>query len=287
MTIADPKRRLLNDIVDDLKKVKNMAAIVLGGSHASGQAHPTSDLDIGIYYFNDKPFDLDEIKTIAKKYSGENEEPVVTGFYEWGPWVNGGAWIANEISDIDFIYREIEHVKSTIQKAHDGIWENHFEQQPPYGFSSITYLAETEACVALYDPLSVIIELKKSVKTYPSKLKHSVLQQSLWATEFTIMNAEGFGKRDDIYNTAGCLTRGVKYLVTALFAVNEMYPLTDKKALEILEGSQYCPGNLKSRVGEILSIKTGLLEHNVALLKALFLEIREFAKDVYTPYYNL
>lgn len=224
MNLSNEKQKLLDSVVGDLKKIENVAAVVLGGSHASGRAHATSDLDIGIYYHNDKPFDLDAIKLVAKKHSNINEEPTVTGFYEWGPWVNGGAWISNSASDVDFIYRSIEHVQSTIEQAKEGKWENHFEQQPPYGFSSIIYLAETKTCVALYDPESIIVKLKGEVEIYPAKLKNAVIQQSLWATEFTLSQAEGFSEKQDVYNTVGCLTRAVKYLVTTMFAVNEIYP---------------------------------------------------------------
>jgi predicted nucleotidyltransferase len=35
-----------------------MAAIVLGGSYAGGTQHGVSDLDIGLYYREDNPFDI-------------------------------------------------------------------------------------------------------------------------------------------------------------------------------------------------------------------------------------
>lgn len=54
--IPQQKRLLLKQLVDQLSGIPDMAAIVLGGSYASGTHHETSDLDIGLYYFENKPF---------------------------------------------------------------------------------------------------------------------------------------------------------------------------------------------------------------------------------------
>src|SRR5678815_1702481 len=152
MNLPNTKQETLNNVVNDLKAVDNVLAIVLGGSYATGNATDASDTDIGIYYFKDKPFDIGSIKSVAEKYAIDNAR-TVTGFYEWGPWVNGGAWIQTAGGKVDFIYRNIEQVRATIEKAQNGEWENNYEQQPPFGFSSVMYLAETKSCIPLYDPI--------------------------------------------------------------------------------------------------------------------------------------
>jgi hypothetical protein len=136
----------------------------------------------------------------------------VTDFYQWGAWVNGGAWIDTISGEVDFVCRNIEQVKSTIEKSKDGIYETDFEQQPPYGFSSVIYLAETHYCIPLYDPDKVIQELKMEVKDYPPKLKQTIIQQSLWSAEFTLWQADKYAKEFDLYNTVGCFTRALKKL---------------------------------------------------------------------------
>lgn len=62
---------------------------MLGSSYAAGAAKESSDLDIGIYYSEQSPFNIDDIKAVANKYS-VSEDITVTIFYEWSPWVNGG-----------------------------------------------------------------------------------------------------------------------------------------------------------------------------------------------------
>src|SRR6187431_1842351 len=136
MKLPEEKQSILDRITKDLKNIDNIKAIVLGGSYATGMATDTSDLDIGVYYFKEEPFDINTIKLIAEKYANV-DTPTVTGFYEWGPWVNGGAWIKTTNGKVDILYKNIDQITSTIENAKKGVWENHFEQQPPYGFSSL------------------------------------------------------------------------------------------------------------------------------------------------------
>ncbi|MBS1792794.1 MAG: nucleotidyltransferase domain-containing protein [Acidobacteria bacterium] len=284
MKLPVEKEKLLDQIVADLSRVENVAAIVLGGSYATGEATEKSDLDIGIYYFEDRPFAIGSISAVAEKYAVAR--PTVTGFYEWGPWVNGGAWIETARGPVDFIYKNIDQIERTIAAAQNGEWENHFEQQPPYGFSSVFFLAETKHCLPLYDPAGAIARLKSEVRVYPPKLRETIVQQSLWWAEFTILHAEIFVRKSDVYNTVGCLTRAVKYLVTALFAINESYPLGDKRALDALEKCRRRPENLRQRIEEILCVQKETGHRNVAALKDFFEETARLTNGLYKPAFD-
>src|SRR5215471_6123233 len=124
------KRACLSAAVELLATVRGVVAVVLGGSYARGTAHLGSDLDIGIYYSDAAPFSIAAIAAIAGQLA-VGAAPVVTGFYEWGPWVNGGAWIQTAAGKVDFLYRSVEHVERTIREAEDGICHHHYGQQPP------------------------------------------------------------------------------------------------------------------------------------------------------------
>jgi predicted nucleotidyltransferase len=286
MRIPGDKQKLLDDITTELKRVDGVKAIVLGGSYAIGMATENSDLDIGIYYSELNPFEIEKIKDVAKKISN-SDQPTVTNFYEWGPWVNGGAWINTTSGEVDFLYKNIEQITRTIENAKDGIWENNFDQQPPYGFSSIIFLSETQNSLPLYDPDNVVKNLKESVEQYPQKLKQSVIQQSLWSAEFTIWQAEKFASKNDTFNAVGCLTRATKSIVTSLFAVNELYPMGDKRAISILEQAKIRPADLALKIDHILCCNKDTLNDNVIHLKKLFDETASLADGMYKPYYKL
>lgn len=285
MNLPVQKQKLLADITSDLEKINEVVAVVLGGSYAAGTASDTSDIDIGIYYDAAQPFQIDEIRAVALKYA--TSDPTVTGFYEWGPWVNGGAWMATPHGKVDFLYRNLEQVRNTIEKAKNGEWENHFEQQPPYGFSSVIYLAETEICIPLYDPHKTIEKLKREVLEYPPKLREAIIKQSLWSAEFTIMHAESFWEKRDVYNSIGCFTRAVKNIVAALFAINEYYPVGDKRAIERLEKAAKKPANLKERIEIILCADKETISMNIEHLKVLHQEVIKLADGMYKPLYRL
>lgn len=286
MKLSARKEQLLENITRDLQSIPNVSAIVLGGSYATGRATEQSDLDIGIYYYDKAPFSIDSVKEIALKYSAD-ANPVVTGYYEWGPWVNGGAWINTAYGKVDFLYKNIGQINATIEKAMEGIWENHFEQQPPYGFASVFYLAETQFCIPLYDPEGIISGLKEQIRVYPPKLKQAIIQQSLWSTEFTIMHVAGFVEKNDIYNLAGCLSRAMKNLTMTLFAINEIYPIGDKRAIDILEAAELKPTDLKEKIEQVLCIDKTNLKNHLVLLQSLFNEIVQLADGVYQPVYAL
>ena len=147
-------------MVDELKRVSGIAAAVLGGSYACGTQREDSDLDVAIYYEPERPFAIGEIRQIAATLS-RNNDPVVTDFYGWGPWVNGGAWIHTIAGKLDLLYRNLHQVRQTIDEAQRGIVRHDYYQQPVYGFYSVIYLAETEACIPLHDPIGRIADLKR------------------------------------------------------------------------------------------------------------------------------
>jgi predicted nucleotidyltransferase len=250
--LPNQKRLLLEHIVDRLNKVVGVTAIVLGGSYANGTHHEASDMDIGLYYSEARPFSIADIRRIAEDIS-VNRAATVTGFHEWGAWVNGGAWIHTSQGKVDFLYRNSELVEQTIAEAQQGVTHHDYDQQPAYGFYSVMYLAETQICIPLYDPESLIAKLKRSVEVYPPLLKQKVIADSLWAAEFTLLHARGFAAQGDIYNTVGCLTRAISNITQTLFALNEKYFLRDKKVLDVVSQFSTLPSGYIQEINRILA----------------------------------
>src|SRR5262245_6163071 len=202
-----------------------MLAVVLGGSHARGRSQPGSDIDLGLIYSEAVPFSIESVRELAGAVN-DTPGPVVTDFYGWGPWVNGGAWLTVGGQRVDFLYRSLEHVERVIADAEAGRYELHYLQQPPFGFFSATYLGEVATCVPLFDPEARLDALKRRVADYPEALRKAVIQDFLFMAEFTLTAfAPRYAARSDAYGTAACLARAVNELVMALFALNRRYPL--------------------------------------------------------------
>ncbi|MDX2283157.1 MAG: nucleotidyltransferase domain-containing protein [Bacteroidia bacterium] len=286
MILSEHKQQTLDRMVRDLQQVEHVAAVVLGGSHCTGMAHAHSDLDIGIYYHSQQPFDIGQIAAVARAHS-TGGDPTVTDFYQWGAWVNGGAWIVTESGEVDLLYRNIDQVRDTIGKSKQGVWEQDFQQQPPFGFSSVIYLAETHDCIPLYDPHQVIEELKREVAVYPPNLQRAIVQQALWSAEFTRWQAGKFARQEDLYNTAGCVTRALKNLIDALFALNGWYPIGDKHAIRRIQEAPVCPDRLEEQIADIVCLERHTLTARTEQLGSLFAQVRAAAGSLYTPYFEL
>jgi tRNA nucleotidyltransferase (CCA-adding enzyme) len=131
--LSSAQLQLLKTITQQLSEIPGIVAIVLGGSYVRGTARPDSDLDIGIYYSEQSPPEIEAIRNFARKVSIPQHSPTVTGFYEWGPWVNGGAWIQTVAGKVDLLYRNVEQVERVLKESQTGIYHHHFYQHLPSG----------------------------------------------------------------------------------------------------------------------------------------------------------
>ena len=289
LTLPPEKQVLLTMLVDQLRAVPGIAAIVLGGSYASGTQHANSDMDVGLYYWEAQPFDLAIIRQIADAISVQGPA-TVTGFYEWGAWVNGGAWIHTAQGKVDFLYRNLDHVQRTVHEAQQGITHHDYAQQPTHGFYSVIYLAETNICQPLYDPAGLIADLKRQVAVYPVPLKQKLVADTLWSAEFTLLFAHDFAAKGDVYNTVGCLTRITANLTQALFALNEQYFMRDKQVMETLATFAVLPPGYVEQINAILAAPgstASVLRQTVLQIKETWRNVVALAEELYQPKFQL
>ncbi|MBS3966918.1 MAG: nucleotidyltransferase domain-containing protein [Truepera sp.] len=246
------QRELVLSLAKRLGAIGGVRAVVLGGSYARGCARPESDIDLGLLYAESAPFSIRSLRDLAEAVD-DTGRPVVTEFYEWGRWVNGGAWLTIGGQRVDLLYRSIERLEWVMAEAVVGRYELDYDQQPPFGFFSGTYLGEIEVSIPLFDPEGRLESLKWRVADYPEALRRAVVQDYLWAAEFGLAAfAPKFAARADTYGTAACLTRAVNQVMLALFALNRKYPLNDKTALAEVAEFSCAPPSFGPRAQETL-----------------------------------
>jgi predicted nucleotidyltransferase len=288
--LSPKQRELVASLAKQLGAVPGMKAVVLAGSHARGRAEPGSDIDLGLFYSDAAPFSLQTLRELANGIN-DTASPVVTDFYGWGPWVNGGAWLTIGGQRVDFIYRSLEQVERVIAEAEAGRYEIHYLQQPPFGFFSGTYLGEIAVCIPLFDSDTRLDGLKCRVATYPEALRRTVVQDYLFMAEFTLTAfAPKVAARSDVYGTAACLTRAVNELGLALFALNRTYPINDKTALAEIAEFERAPREFGPRVQKTLGhLGTSARELGAAIetIAQLLRETIELAVGLYQPRFAL
>lgn len=252
-TLSRHQRELTTSLAERLGAIPGVRAVVLGGSHARGRARPGSDIDLGVLYSDAAPFSIDRVRALADAVN-DTPGPVVSGFHDWGPWVNGGAWLTIGGQRVDFLYRSVERLERVIADAEAGRYELDYAQQPPFGFFSGTYLGEVAACIPLHDPDGLVAALKRRVAAYPEALRRAVVQDYLWAAEFGLAAfAAKFAARGDVYGTAACLTRAANQMVLVLFALNRRHLVNDKTALAEIAEFERAPAGFGPRVQEALA----------------------------------
>jgi hypothetical protein len=287
--IPPAKAALLDEVTEALRAVPGVAALALGGSHARGTQTPESDLDIGLYYCQETPFSTENIREIARRYS-PGADPTVTDFYEWGPFVNGGAWIANPVCKIDFLYGNLDQLDEIVATAQQGEWRHNFDQKPPFGFRTVTTLGEIHYCKPLHDAKKLLVPLKARVAHFPPTLKKTIVQDVLWAAEFSFVMARGFAESGDVPNTVGCMTRIFHYLVQALFALNEAYFMNDKRVLAEIKTFARKPHGFGATMTSVLSAPGSTPEAlgiSLEKLEAIFAETAKLADGTYRPKFTL
>ncbi len=252
--LSSPQLELLRTMAFQLSEIPGIAAVVLGGSYARGTSRPDSDLDIGLYYSEKSPPEIEAIRASVARVSVPDRTPTVTGFYQWGPWVNGGAWIHTSAGKVDLLYRNSDQVRRVLDECQAGIYHHDFYQQPTFGFVSVVYLAETKSCLPLFDRQNLLSELKQGVEIYPPRLQEKLITDSLWTAEFASLHASGFAARGDIFNTVGCFGRIAYLLAQALFALNSEYYFGDKGSLEAVERFKLQPDQFSERLQGVLAL---------------------------------
>src|SRR5437667_2966315 len=120
--LSPEQSEIVSSLAKPLSAISGIRAVVLGGSHARGRAQPGSDIDLGILYSEAAPFSIQTVRELAEDLN-DAAGPVVTNFYEWGPWVNGGAWLTIDGQRVDFVYRSLEHLERVIAEAETGRYE--------------------------------------------------------------------------------------------------------------------------------------------------------------------
>jgi hypothetical protein len=135
----------VSSLAKRLAEIRGIRAVVLAGSHARGRAQPGSDIDLGLLYSEVAPFSIQSVRELAEVVN-DTPRPVVKDFYQWGPWVNGGAWLTIGGQRVDLVYRSLEHVERVIAETEAGRHEVHHLQQPPSGSSAERTLARSR-CV--------------------------------------------------------------------------------------------------------------------------------------------
>ena len=263
-------------IVNSLKGIKGVEAVVLGGSRASGTFNEKSDIDIGIYYSEGSILDLKELNIVATKLDDSHRLDLVTSIGEWGPWINGGGWITIDEVPTDFLFRDLKKVGSVIEDCLNKNITIDYQPGHPHGFVNAIYVAETFYCKVLWDKNESISKLKNRITPYPEAIKIGIINKFLWEAGFFIKIIKKSLSRNDIVYTTGCMYRIVSCLIQVLYALNEVYIMNEKGAMDEIDFFQFQPADFIYRIEYIL----GALSQNTEDVRNAIFNLSTITNEV-------
>jgi predicted nucleotidyltransferase len=165
---------VLATMAERLVAVPGIAAVTLGGSRARGDHTPTSDVDLGLYYR--EPPDTSALCEYAAELDYDLSSVGRPG--DWGPWVDGGAWLRVEDVAVDWIYRDVARVEQRVAAAVAGRTSRYPQVGHPFGFPAHAYAAEVALAKPLADPDGLLAELRTHLTPYPVALRQALMDDS-------------------------------------------------------------------------------------------------------------
>ena len=280
MAGTSPLDVLLDRVVARVERVKEISAIVLGGSHARGSADSNSDIDIGLYYEPAQPFSIDELSRAAEELDDRHQPGLVTGFGEWGPGVNGGGWLVIDGRHVDFLYRDLGAVRQAIDECLSGRPRAIYQLGHPLGFQNQIYAGEVNCCRPLYDPQSAIAGLKSLVSDYPDALREAVIEKHLFDAGFELAIADKPAARGDVMYVAACLFRAAGFMMLVLYALNRRWFINEKGALADSRSFALAPDRFHATIERVLGnpgIGAAQLAYSIAQFQDLLGDLSALA----------
>lgn len=234
-------------IVNIFSKIPAIQAIVLGGSHATGTASPTSDLDIGIYYDRTQ-LSYPELNDAAQILDDQHRPGLICEEGGWGDWMNFGGWLTVDGCPTDLIFRDLARVSREIERTNQGIIQPNYQTGHPHAYLNIGYRGELACCKTLFRRCATFDALKLEAEQYPEEMRQALLQFFSFEASFSASFVQKYAGADDPYYVFGHLFRSVSALNQILFALNRTYCLNEKKAVLRIETLPIKPQHYAQRI---------------------------------------
>ncbi|MGZ4178271.1 MAG: nucleotidyltransferase domain-containing protein [Solirubrobacteraceae bacterium] len=198
----------------ELAGVAGVVAVVLGGSRARGADRPDSDWDLGVYYRGTgEPLCPGDIRALG--HAGH-----VSELGEWGPIINGGAWLAVGELPVDVLYRDLDAVEAWRADAEQGRFD--VLVQNGYIVGAPTYLPVGE--LALCRTISGDLPRPR----YPEPLARAATVRWRGRAAVSLMFAVGHARLGDPVCCTGMLVDAILSEAHARLAARREWVLTEK-----------------------------------------------------------
>jgi predicted nucleotidyltransferase len=199
----------------ELAGLPGALAVVLGGSRATATHRPDSDWDLGVYYRGSRrALDPGDVRRLG--HAGH-----VSELGEWGPIVNGGAWLTIDGVPVDVIYRDLDEAERWLRAAREGRFE--VLMQNGYVVGAPTYVLAGELA------LSVPVAGELPRPEFPPPLAEAAPGRWHGRASVSLMFAGIHARAGDAVCCAGMLAGAVLCAAHARLAERREWVLNEKR----------------------------------------------------------
>jgi hypothetical protein len=200
-------------LAQELAASPGVAAVVLGGSRARGEADADSDWDLGVYY-------RDHLDVSVLARHGDVHRPG-----SWGRLMNGGAWLRLDGAKVDVLLRDLTVVEHWTAEAARGRYE--VDGLLGYVAGLPTYSLAAELAGA--KPISGHIELDVA---FPAALAATAPSRWRYSRDFSLTYAAAHAARGNAVGTLGQAARAVFEEAHARACAHRRWVLNEKRLLD-------------------------------------------------------
>ena len=200
-------------LADELARLPGVVAVALGGSRATGTHREDSDWDLGLYHRGG----VDPAGLRALGYEGFVSEPG-----EWGPIVDGGAWLTVDGIAVDVLYRDLDRIERWRRDADAGRFD--ILAQTGYLAGAPTYLPVGELA------LGVVVRGELPPRPgFPDALVQTAPPRWEGAAQASLMFAGLHARGGEPVGCAGMLAHAVLCAGHARLVVRREWVLNEKR----------------------------------------------------------
>jgi hypothetical protein len=202
----------ISTLVDELASMPGVAAVVLGGSRATGTGDSGSDWDLGVYYRG-------TVELAKLSAHGPVHPPG-----SWGRIMNGGAWLTCGGQRVDVLLRDLAVVEHWVRRAEAGEFE--VDALLGYTAGAPTYLlaAELASCRVLHGNLPTC--------PFPEKLAAAGPMVWRFCRNFSIAYARAHAKRGNAAGAAGQVAKAIMEEAHAVLCERRQWVCNEKRLIE-------------------------------------------------------
>ncbi|HLX87580.1 MAG TPA: nucleotidyltransferase domain-containing protein [Acidimicrobiales bacterium] len=205
----------MEHLAEPLASIPGVVAVTLGGSRATGRARPDSDWDFGLYYRGD----LDVMALAGLGWHGRVFAPG-----DWGPLVNGGAWLEVDGARVDLVYRDLDVVEHWTREAEAGRFE--IQREVGYVAGLATYVLMGELA------LGRVLAGTLPRPGFPEALRASAPPVWFTLAAGALVIAGDHAARDDATGCLANLGQGVLATAQGRLAARSEWALNEKGIVE-------------------------------------------------------